>query len=138
MTASEGYKAGGVNLTIGTPNFRPEKNRVYEAGFKTQFLDNQLRVNGDVFYSRYSDIQLSSLTGGLPVTQNAARGKSYGAELEVTSAAQGMRGAIARAEALARSFPDAFIPQQFNNPANPEIQVDLHWHLLWGHCNDEA
>lgn len=84
VTASEGYKAGGVNLTIGTPNFRPEKNRVYEAGFKTQFLDNQLRVNGDVFYSRYSDIQLSSLTGGLPVTQNAARGKSYGAELEVT------------------------------------------------------
>lgn len=84
VTASEGYKAGGVNLTIGTPNFQPEKNRVYEAGFKTQFLDNQLRVNGDVFYSRYSDIQLSSLSGGLPVTQNAARGKSYGAEIEVT------------------------------------------------------
>jgi iron complex outermembrane receptor protein len=84
VTASEGYKAGGVNLTIGTANFQPEKNRVYEAGFKTQFLDNQLRVNGDIFYSRYSNIQLSSLAGGLPVTQNAARGKSYGAELEVT------------------------------------------------------
>ena len=84
VTASEGYKAGGVNLTIGTANFQPEKNRVYEAGFKTQFLDNQLRVNGDIFYSRYSNIQLSSLAGGLPVTQNAARGKSYGAELEIT------------------------------------------------------
>ena len=84
LTASEGYKAGGVNLTIGTPNFGPEKNRVYELGFKTQFLDNQLRVNGDVFYSKYRDIQLSSLLGGLPLTQNAAAGESYGAELEVT------------------------------------------------------
>jgi iron complex outermembrane receptor protein len=84
ITASQGYKAGGVNLTIGTPNFGPESNRVYEAGFKMQFLGNQLRVNGDVFYSNYRDIQLSSLLGGLPVTQNAAAGKSYGAELEVT------------------------------------------------------
>ena len=84
VTASQGYKAGGVNLTIGTPNFGPETNRVYEAGFKTQFIDNRLRVNGDVFYSNYKDIQLSSLLNGLPVTQNAAAGKSYGAELEVT------------------------------------------------------
>lgn len=83
-TASQGYKAGGVNLTIGTPNFGPETNRVYEAGFKTEFLDNRLRVNGDVFYSDYQDIQLSSLIGALPVTQNAASGKSYGAELEIT------------------------------------------------------
>jgi iron complex outermembrane receptor protein len=84
FTASQGYKAGGVNLTIGTPNFGPETNRVYEAGFKTQLLDNRLRVNGDAFYSNYRHIQLSSLLGGLPVTQNAAAGKSYGAELEVT------------------------------------------------------
>ena len=84
VTASQGYKAGGVNLTINTPNFGPETNRVYEAGFKTQFLDNRLRVNGDVFYSEYSDIQLSSLIGTLPVTQNAAAGRAHGAELEVT------------------------------------------------------
>jgi cysteine synthase A len=44
-----------------------------------------------------------------------------GAELELTPAAQGMRGAIARAEDIVRSLPDAFIPQQFQNPANPEI-----------------
>ena len=84
VTASQGYKAGGVNLTLSTPNFGPETNRVYEAGFKTQWLDNRLRVNGDVFYSEYQDIQLSSLLGTLPVTQNAAAGRSYGAELEVT------------------------------------------------------
>src|SRR5213079_947351 len=45
----------------------------------------------------------------------------FGAELELTPAAQGMRGAIARAEEIVRSLPDAFIPQQFRNPANPEI-----------------
>ncbi|NIJ07584.1 iron complex outermembrane receptor protein [Sphingomonas vulcanisoli] len=84
VSASEGYKAGGVNLTIGTPNFGPEKNRVYEAGIKTTMLDHHLRVNGDIYYSDYRDIQLSSLSGGLPVTQNAASGHSYGAELEAT------------------------------------------------------
>ncbi|GIL41608.1 TonB-dependent receptor [Roseiterribacter gracilis] len=82
--ASQGYKAGGVNLTIGTPNFGPETNRVVEAGFKSTFFDRRLRVNGDIFFSDYKDIQLSSLLGGLPVTQNAAAGKSQGGELEVT------------------------------------------------------
>jgi len=84
VTASKGYKAGGVNLTPDSPDFGPETNFVYEAGFKTQFLDNQLRVNGAVFYSDYKDIQLSSLVGGLPVTQNALSGEAKGAELEVT------------------------------------------------------
>src|ERR1700750_1897915 len=44
-----------------------------------------------------------------------------GAELELTPAAQGMRGAIAKAEEIVGSLPDAFIPQQFQNPATPEI-----------------
>jgi cysteine synthase A len=44
-----------------------------------------------------------------------------GAELELIPAAQGMRGAIARAEEIVRGLPDAFMPQQFQNPANPEI-----------------
>ncbi len=83
-TISKGYKAGGVNLTLNTPNFKPETNLVYETGVKTTVLDGRLRVNGDVFYSDYKDIQLSSLYNGLPLTQNAASGKAWGAELEVT------------------------------------------------------
>jgi iron complex outermembrane receptor protein len=83
-TASKGYKAGGVNLTPNTPNFEPEKNYVYELGAKTELLGRRLRINGDVFYSDYKDIQLSSLFAGLPQTQNAASGTAYGAELEVT------------------------------------------------------
>ncbi|MEP7314425.1 MAG: TonB-dependent receptor, partial [Pseudomonadota bacterium] len=83
-TVSKGYKAGGVNLTLGTPNFEPETNLVYEAGLKTTLLDRRLRINGDVFYSDYSDIQLSSLFNALPLTQNAASGEALGAELEIT------------------------------------------------------
>jgi iron complex outermembrane recepter protein len=84
VSASRGYKAGGVNLTLGTPNFAPEVNNVYEVGYKTTFLDRRLRINGDVFYSDYRDIQYSSLFNNLPLTQNAASGESQGAELEVT------------------------------------------------------
>jgi cysteine synthase A len=44
-----------------------------------------------------------------------------GAELELTSAARGMTGAIQRAEQLLKEIPNSFMPQQFGNPANPEI-----------------
>ena len=84
LSLSKGYKAGGVNLTLNTPNFKPETNHVYEIGFKTTSPDRRLRINGTVFKSNYSDIQLSSLFNALPLTQNAASGKAWGAELEVT------------------------------------------------------
>jgi cysteine synthase A len=54
-----------------------------------------------------------------------------GAELELTPAANGMRGAIARAEAIVRSLPDAFMPQQFQNPANPEIHRRTTAEEIW-------
>ena len=57
--------------------------------------------------------------------------KILGAELELTPAAQGMRGAIARAEELLKSFPDSFMPQQFNNPANPEIHRRTTAEEIW-------
>jgi cysteine synthase A len=54
-----------------------------------------------------------------------------GAELELTPAAQGMRGAIAKAEEIVRSLPDAFMPQQFQNPANPEIHRRTTAEEIW-------
>ena len=50
--------------------------------------------------------------------------KAYGAELVLTEGAKGMKGAIAKAEELAREIPDSFIPGQFVNPANPQAHFD--------------
>src|SRR5215813_9554847 len=57
--------------------------------------------------------------------------KLLGAELELTPAAQGMRGAIAKAEEVVNSLPDAFIPHQFRNPANPEIHRRTTAEEIW-------
>jgi cysteine synthase A len=57
--------------------------------------------------------------------------KLLGAELELTPAAQGMRGAISKAEEIVGSLPDAFIPQQFHNPANPEIHRRTTAEEIW-------
>ena len=50
--------------------------------------------------------------------------RAYGAEIVLTPGAEGMKGAIARAEALASEIPGAFIPSQFDNPANPEAHLE--------------
>jgi cysteine synthase A len=54
-----------------------------------------------------------------------------GAKLELTPATEGMKGAIARAEALAKETPGSFIPQQFKNPANPAIHRKTTAEEIW-------
>jgi len=58
-----------------------------------------------------------------------------GAKLVLTPAAEGMKGAIARAEQLHAETPDSWIPQQFNNPANPEIHRLTTAEEIWTDTN---
>jgi len=57
--------------------------------------------------------------------------KALGAELVLTPGIKGMAGAIARAEELAAQIPHSFIPQQFKNPANPEIHRQTTAEEIW-------
>ena len=57
--------------------------------------------------------------------------KAYGAEIELTEGSKGMKGAIAKAEELAKEIPDSFIPGQFDNPANPKMHKNTTGHEIW-------
>ena len=70
----------------------------------------------------------------MPETMSLERRKMFaflGAELELTEGPKGMKGAIARAEELLGEIDDAVIPQQFQNPANPEIHRNTTAEEIW-------
>jgi len=70
----------------------------------------------------------------MPETMSAERRsllKAYGAEIVLTEGVRGMKGAIDRAEELAKEIPNSFIPDQFSNPANPEAHRTTTGPEIW-------
>jgi cysteine synthase A len=77
----------------------------------------------------------------MPETMSMERRKMLlllGAELVLTEGAKGMKGAIAKAEELVATLPDAIIPQQFENPANPDIHRRTTAEEIWNDTNGEV
>ncbi|GGC65811.1 cysteine synthase A [Chelatococcus reniformis] len=77
----------------------------------------------------------------MPETMSIERRKMLlllGAQLELTPGAQGMRGAIARAQELNASIPGSIIPQQFANPANPAIHRSTTAEEIWNDTHGEV
>ena len=64
--------------------------------------------------------------------------KAFGAEIVLTPGDQGMRGAVSKAEELVREHPNAFMPMQFNNPANPEIHRKTTAEEIWRDTNGKV
>lgn len=64
--------------------------------------------------------------------------KAYGAQLELTPGVEGMRGAIARAEQIVAQTPNAYILQQFKNPANPKVHAETTAEEIWNDTDGEV
>jgi cysteine synthase A len=64
--------------------------------------------------------------------------KAYGAQVELTPGYQGMKGAINRAQEIVATTPNAFMPQQFRNPANPKIHRETTAEEIWADTDGEV
>ena len=77
----------------------------------------------------------------LPETMSIERRniiKAYGAELVLSDGSKGMKGAIAKAEELHEQIPDSFIPEQFENPANPEAHRKTTGPEIWNDTDGQV
>lgn len=137
LEASNFAKKIGFNgrLLVKLEYFNPAgsvKDRIAKAMIETAKRAGKLKPDSVIIEptSGNTGIGLASFAAArgyrailtMPETMSVERRqllKAYGAEIVLTEGAKGMKGAIAKAEELAKEIPNAFIPSQFTNPANP-------------------
>lgn len=120
------------------------KDRIAKAMLDAAERDGSLKPGGTVIEptSGNTGVGLAMLAAArgykmilvMPETMSVERRKlaaSYGAEIVLTPGAQGMKGAIAKADELKESTPGAIIPGQFTNPANPQAHYETTGPEVW-------
>lgn len=136
-----------ANIFVKLEYFNPAgsvKDRVAKAMIEKAEADGLLNKNSVIIEptSGNTGIGLASFAAArgyrailtMPETMSVERRnllKAYGAEIVLTDGSKGMKGAIAKAEELAETTPNAFIPSQFTNPANPAAHKATTGPEIW-------
>jgi iron complex outermembrane receptor protein len=84
-SVTKGFKSGGTNSLDTSPPFDQEELWSYEAGIKSEWYDNRLRINGSIFFYDYDDLQVSTFADGTTRIENAAAAEIFGAELDLSA-----------------------------------------------------
>ena len=151
FSAKVGFKG---RLLVKLEYFNPAgsvKDRIAKAMIETAEREGKLK-DGSVIIeptSGNTGIGLASFAAAkgyraiftMPETMSVERRqllKAYGAEIVLTEGARGMKGAIAKAEELAKEIPNAFIPSQFTNPANPAAHFETTGAEIWNDTDGEV
>ncbi len=136
-----------ANLLVKVESFNPlssVKDRIGVAMIEAAERDGKLKENSVIIEptSGNTGIALAFVAAAkgyrliltMPDTMSIERRhllNILGAEVVLTEGAKGMKGAIDRADELAAEIPDSFVPQQFNNPANPEVHRRTTAEEIW-------